>query len=136
MKYIYIVLLGVVFGIVLTKSEFISWYRWQEMFLMKSFHLYGLMITAVLFGILWIRLIKWKEIKDIDYLPIEIPNKNISFYRYAIGGLIFGLGWAISGCPGVTYVLIGHGYWIWIVILMSAILGTLIYGLIRNKLPH
>jgi len=94
------------------------------------------MITAVFFGAVWIKIIKRKKIKDIDNLSIVFPDKNLSFYRYAIGGLIFGLGWAISGCPGVTYVLIGHGYWIWIIILLSAIAGTFLYGLLRNKLPH
>lgn len=136
MKFAKFLLAGILFGFILTKSELISWYRWQEMFRFESFHLFGIMFSSVAFGALGIALIKKFNIPDIHGRPIVIADKKKSFYRYAIGGFIFGLGWAIAGCPGAHYAMIGHGYVMFIFILLSAVSGTYAYGLLQRWLPH
>ena len=137
MKGLKYILSGILFGIVMTKSEAISWYRIQEMFLFHSIHMYGIIGVAVLLGAFQILLIKKLDLKDCKGHEIELKEKNKSFWRYLIGGIIFGLGWAMTGaCPGPMYTLLGHGFSIFIVIIMSALLGTFLYGLIRHKLPH
>ena len=127
---------GVLFGIILVKAEIISWFRIQEMFRLQSFHMYGVIGSAVVVGIISVWIIKQLKIKTIDGESIEFSNK--SFNKGQIyGGLLFGIGWAITGaCPGPIFAQIGTGASVVVVTLISAIAGTWTYGLLRNKLPH
>lgn len=137
MKYIKHLAIGILFGIVMTKSEAISWYRMQEMFRFQSFHMYGIIGTAVVLGVILVYLIKKLNLKDIYGQPISFNDKNMSVPRYLIGGIIFGLGWALSGsCPGPMFTLLGNGFSVFIIVILSAMLGTYVYGLLRDKLPH
>lgn len=137
MKFIKYLLVGFLFGIVLTKSEAVSWYRIYEMFQFQSFHMYGIIGVAVFTGIIGIQIIKRKNIKDIQGNPIVIADKEKGSFRYWVGGLFFGLGWALVGaCPGPIFILIGAGFWSVAVILLGAMIGTFIYGLLKDKLPH
>lgn len=137
MKYIKYIIIGILFGIVMTKSEAISWYRIQEMFRFQAFHMYGIIGSALAIGVLVVQFIKRKELKNIDGQKIKIVGKKMSFSRYLFGGIVFGLGWALSGaCPGPMYTLIGNGYSVFIVVILSAILGTYIYGILKDYLPH
>lgn len=130
-------LVGFFFGIVLTKSEAVSWYRIYEMFQFQSFHMYGIIGAAVATGIIGIQIIKRYNIKDIDGLPIEIQEKPKGNSRYWIGGIFFGLGWALVGsCPGPIFILIGAGFIPVIIVLIGALIGTIIYGALKSKLPH
>ena len=130
-------LVGFVFGIVLTKSEAVSWYRIYEMFQFQSFHMYGIISVAILTGVIGIQIIKRNNIKDIKGQSIEIQDKEKGSARYWIGGLFFGLGWALVGsCPGPIFVLIGAGFWSVLLVLFGALLGTFIYGILKDKLPH
>ncbi len=127
---------GVFFGIVFVKAEIVSWFRIQEMFRLQSFHMYGVIGTAVVVGLISVQIIKRLNIKSLNGNSIHIPNK--SFDKGQIyGGLIFGLGWAITGaCPGPLFAQIGSGFLVVIVTLLSAIAGTFVYGLFDDKLPH
>jgi uncharacterized membrane protein YedE/YeeE len=137
MKHIKFLLLGIVFGIIMAKSEAFSWFRIQEMFRFQSFHMYGIIGTAVTLGILGVALIKKFRLKDFQGNPIEFYPKERSTAKYLAGGTIFGLGWALSGaCPGPIVVNIGYGFYSMIVVFVFAILGTFFYGLIKDKLPH
>ena len=137
MKFIKYLFVGILFGIVMAKSEAISWYRIQEMFRFQSFHMYGIIGTAVVIGIIGVALIKKFKIRDISGNPIMFYPKAKSVPRYLIGGIIFGLGWALSGaCPGPMVVNIGYGFLSLGVVFLFAILGTYLYGLLRDKLPH
>jgi uncharacterized protein len=137
MKYIKFLLIGIVFGIVMYKSEAASWFRIYEMFQFQSFHMYGIIGSALALGVLGTYLIKKYNLKSIDGEPIKFTPKNKSFSRYMYGGVIFGLGWALAGsCPGPIYTLIGAGYLPIFVVLLGALIGTFIYGLLRKKLPH
>ncbi len=128
---------GFVFGIVLTKSEAVSWYRIYEMFLFQSFHMYGIIMVAIATGLVGIQIIKRKNIKDFRGLPITILDKEAGSIRYWVGGVFFGLGWAMVGaCPGPIFILLGAGFWPLILVFFGAIVGTFIYGLIKDKLPH
>ncbi len=128
---------GFVFGVVLTKAEAVSWYRIYEMFQFESFHMYGIICTAIITGLIGIQVIKHKKIKDYKGLPITILDKEKGSSRYWIGGLIFGLGWAsVGACPGPIFILIGSGYLSILFILIGALLGTLLYGILQKKLPH
>lgn len=130
-------LVGFLFGIVLTKSEAVFWYRIYEMFQFQSFHMYGIIGVAVTTGILGIQIIKRNNIKDIKGLPIEIQEKPKDNVRYYIGGISFGLGWALVGsCPGPIFILIGAGFFPVIIVLIGALIGTVIYGVLKRKLPH
>lgn len=130
-------LVGFLFGIVLTKSEAVSWYRIYEMFQFQSFHMYGIIGVAVMTGVIGIQLIKRNNIKDIKGLPIEIQEKDRGTVRYLLGGISFGLGWALVGsCPGPIFILIGAGFLPVAVVLIGALAGTIIYGALKNKLPH
>lgn len=136
-KFIKFLLFGFLFGLGASKSEIISWYRIQEMFLFDNFHMYGVIGTAVVLGIIIVALIKRYKMKDFDGNEIKIQKKDPLVWSPLIGGSIFGLGWALTGaCPGPIYVLIGQGYLSFLVVLASAILGTFTYGLLRSKLPH
>ena len=137
MKYIKFLLVGIFFGIVLVKSEAVSWYRIYEMFQFQSFHMYGLMGTAVVSGVLFLWLFKSKKVKNTEGRVIEIPSKEKGITRYIVGGIIFGLGWALAGaCPGPMFILAGAGFTSILIVLASAVLGTFIYGVIKDKLPH
>ena len=127
---------GAFFGIVFVKAEIISWFRIQEMFRLQSFHMYGVIGTAVVVGLISVQIIKKYKIKTLNGNPIHIPSK--SFDKGQIyGGFIFGLGWAITGaCPGPLFAQIGSGFLAVIVTLLSAIAGTYVYGLLDEKLPH
>jgi uncharacterized membrane protein YedE/YeeE len=127
---------GIVFGIVFVKAEIISWYRIQEMFRFHSFHMYGVIGTAVIVGTVSVWLIKRFNIKTLQGEPVVFHKKE--FHKGNIfGGLLFGLGWAVTGaCPGPLFAQIGSGFLVVIVTLLSAVAGTWVYGLLRDKLPH
>lgn len=129
-------IVGMLFGIVFIKAEIISWYRIQEMFRFQSFHMYGVIGSAVMVGMLAVFLIKKFHIKTIYGEKIEFHDKTFNKGQI-IGGLFFGSGWAITGaCPGPIFAQIGTGASVMIVTLLFAILGTWIYGYFRDKLPH
>lgn len=137
MKFIKYLLVGLIFGIVLTKSEAVSWYRIYEMFHFQSFHMFGIIMTAVVVGVIGIQLIKRNNVKDITGQPINIPDKDKGFKNYFIGGTLFGLGWGLIGtCPGPIFILIGAGFWGIGVVLLGALVGTYLYGVLKDKLPH
>ncbi len=137
MKFIKFLLLGIVFGIVMAKSEAISWFRIQEMFRFQAFHMYGIIGTAVTLGVIGVAFIKKFKIRDFHGNPILFHPKDKSVTRYLLGGTIFGLGWALSGaCPGPMVVNIGYGYWAMAIVFFFALAGTFLYGYFRDKLPH
>lgn len=137
MRQLLYLIIGIFFGIVMMKSEAASWYRIYEMFEFKSFHMYGIIGVALGLGIIITQVIKRNNVKSIYGKPIEISPKEKSFTRYIIGGICFGLGWALVGaCPGPMYTLIGAGYISIIVVIVGALLGTFVYGLLKDKLPH
>jgi uncharacterized membrane protein YedE/YeeE len=137
MKYLKYILVGFVFGIVLTKSEAVSWYRIYEMFQFQSFHMYGIITVAVVTGIIGLQIIKRVQLKNIKGEPIKVADKEEGSIRYWLGGIFFGLGWALVGaCPGPIFILIGAGFLPAILILIGALLGTFIYGVLKDKLPH
>jgi uncharacterized protein len=127
---------GIIFGITFTKAEIISWFRIQEMFRLQSFHMYGVIGTAVVVGMISVWLIKKYKVKTIYGEPIEFHPKKFNKGQI-IGGLIFGLGWAMTGaCPGPLFAQIGAGFAVIGVVLLSAIAGTWVYGYFRDRLPH
>lgn len=137
LKFIKFLIVGVLFGIVMAKSEAISWYRIQEMFRFQAFHMYGIIGTAVVLGVIGVALIKKFKVRDVEGNHIQFFPKNKSIARYLIGGIIFGLGWALSGaCPGPMVVNIGYGFVSFGLVFLFAILGTYLYGAIKHKLPH
>ena len=137
MKFIKFLLLGIVFGIVMTKSEAVSWFRIQEMFRFQAFHMYGIIGTAVTLGVSGVALIKKFKIRDYQGNQIVFSPKDKSVSRYLLGGSIFGLGWALSGaCPGPMVVNVGYGYWAMAIVFFFALVGTYLYGVLKNKLPH
>jgi len=137
MKFIKFLLVGIFFGIVLVKSEAVSWYRIYEMFRFQSFHMYGIIGTAIASGILFLQISKRGYIKSIKGADIYVPEKGKGFTRYIIGGTIFGLGWALIGaCPGPMYILLGTGVTSMFIVIAAALLGTFIYGILKSKLPH
>jgi len=137
MKFIKFLIAGTIFGIVMAKSEAFSWYRIQEMFRFQSFHMYGIIGTAVTLGVIGVAVIKKFNLRDFAGNPIVIYPKDKSVIRYLFGGAIFGLGWALSGaCPGPMVVNIGYGYITMIIVFLFALVGTYIYGIIKDKLPH
>ncbi len=130
------VLVGIFFGILFIKAEVISWFRIQEMFRFQSFHMYGIIGSAILVAMLSVLLIKKKKIKTIHGEEIKLSSKEMNKGQM-IGGLLFGLGWALTGaCPGPLFAQIGSGFVIISIVLVSAITGTWVYGLLRDKLPH
>src|SRR6188474_1048342 len=127
---------GMAFGVVLIKSEVISWFRIQEMFRLQSFHMYGVIGSAIIVGIISIFIIKKFKIRTIDGEEIRLDPKKFNKGQ-VYGGLLFGFGWAITGaCPGPLFAQIGTGATVIIVTLFSAIAGTWVYGYLRDKLPH
>lgn len=137
MKIVKFLLVGIVFGIVLVKSEAASWYRIYEMFRLQSFHMYGIIGTAIASGILFLQLSKRSHLKSLNGAEIYVPKKDKGFIRFIVGGIIFGLGWALIGaCPGPMYVLLGTGVYSMLIVIGAAVIGTFIYGLLKDKLPH
>ena len=136
MRKIKYLIMGTLFGVILYKSEVISWFRIQEMFRFQALHMYGVIGSAVLVGALSIYLIKKFNVKSLNRELIEIPNKIVHHGNW-IGGILFGMGWALTGaCPGPLYTHLGAGSSVMIVALFSALLGTWVYSYYRPKLPH
>ena len=130
-------IIGVLFGIVLIKSEVVSWFRIQEMFRFQSFFMYGVIGSAVVVGAISVLLIKRFGIKTLSGEEVNLAPKPVMWKANLIGGTCFGIGWAMTGaCPAPIYALIGQGITVFILVLVSAYLGALVYGLLRNKLPH
>jgi uncharacterized membrane protein YedE/YeeE len=137
MKYIKYLSVGVLFGIIMSKAEIISWYRIYEMFRFESFHMYGVIGSAVILGMIAVKLFKNSQAKSIKGDDITFTPKEKGVKRYLIGGIIFGLGWAMVGaCPGPMFVLLGKGILSIGVVILGALLGTFLYGVFKNKLPH
>ncbi|MDX1940813.1 MAG: DUF6691 family protein [Saprospiraceae bacterium] len=136
MKNLKYILPGIFFGIVLVKSEVISWFRIQEMFRLHSFHMYGVIGTAVVVGIISVQIIKRFQLKTIKGEPITMLKRPFQKGQI-IGGLLFGMGWALTGaCPGPIFAQIGSGFTVVFITFLSALAGTWVYGLIRDRLPH
>lgn len=137
MKYITYLAVGVFFGIVMYKSEAASWFRIYEMFQFGSFHMYGIIGSALALGVIGVQIIKRRNIKAFGNQEMQLKPKKKSIVRYLLGGIIFGLGWALAGaCPGPMFVLVGAGFYSILVVIGGALLGTFVYGLLRDKLPH
>lgn len=131
------VLAGILFGLVMAKSEAASWYRIREMFLFANFHMYGIIGTAVILGAGLTLFIKKYNLRDIKGNPIVFTDKAPGIWRYLLGGTLFGLGWALAGaCPGPMFVSLGYGFSVMIVVILGGLLGTFVYGLLKDKLPH
>lgn len=137
MRSIIYLLIGVLFGITMFKSEAASWFRIYEMFQFKSFHMYGIIGSALVLGVSITQFIKRKQLNDAFGNPIQIAPKEKTVARYLIGGIFFGLGWALSGaCPGPMYTLVGAGFSPIIIVILGAVLGTFVYGILKKYLPH
>lgn len=137
MRLLSYLILGVVFGIIMFKSEAASWFRIYEMFQFGSFHMYGIIGSAVVLGIIGVQIIKRKQFKAVGNQQMKLNPKDKSIPRYLIGGTIFGLGWALAGaCPGPMFVLVGAGFMNLLWVIFGAIAGTFLYGLLRKYLPH
>ncbi len=138
MNYIKYLLTGIFFGFVLTKAEVISWFRIQEMFRFHDVHMYGVIGSAILVGIISIQIIKRFHLRDKDGNPITVPPKDATQKkRYLFGGILFGFGWALTGaCPGPLYALLGSGITVYLIPILAAVAGTYTYGVVRDKLPH
>jgi len=137
MKVLKYLIVGFLFGIVLTKSEAVSWYRIYEMFQFQSFHMFGIIAVAIATGLIGIQIIKRTKSNDIKGNAIVIPDKEKGSFRYWVGGLFFGLGWSLVGaCPGPIFILIGAGIFPVVLILLGALLGTFLYGVLKDRLPH
>ena len=137
MKYLKFLLVGIFFGIVLVKSEAVSWFRIYVMFRFQSFHMYGIIGTAIVTGLLFLQISKRKHFKNIIGEQIDAPKKEEGFIRFIVGGTILGVGWALIGaCPGPMYILLGTGVYSMIIVIIAALLGTFFYGILKSKLPH
>jgi uncharacterized membrane protein YedE/YeeE len=137
MKYIKFLLVGVLFGITLSKAEVISWFRIYEMFKLQSFHMYGVIGSAVAIGIVVIHFFKNERLKTYQGKPIFVEPKKKGISRNLLGGIIFGLGWALGGaCPGPMYILLGKGVVAILVVLLGAHIGAFLYHGVKHKLPH
>jgi uncharacterized protein len=131
------ILIGILLGFTLYKSEAVSFYRIFEMFHFQSFHMYGIIGTSVVAGVLIVQMIRRFKLKSVEGVEIVIPPKNKTYPRYILGGFIFGLGWALAGiCPAPMFILLGSGYTVLIVFLAAAMFGTYAYGVLRKWLPH
>ncbi|MFD2784691.1 DUF6691 family protein [Hymenobacter rubripertinctus] len=136
MKYFKYLVLGTLFGIILTKSEVISWFRIQEMFRFQAFHMYGVIGSAIVVGMISIQLIKRNRLKSISGEEIKLSDKKFN-HGIWIGGFIFGLGWAITGaCPGPLFAQLGSGVGAAAVMILAALAGTWTYSALREKLPY
>jgi uncharacterized protein len=135
MKYIKFFLIGIYFGIVLTKAEVISWFRIQEMFHFQSIHMFGIIGSAIVVGATSVFLIKKFNLKTFGGEDIRLISKE--YHKGLLpGGILFGLGWALTGaCPGPMFALVGNGVQVMLVAILSAIAGTFVYGVVKDKLP-
>ncbi|WP_430411771.1 DUF6691 family protein [Kordia sp.] len=137
MRTLVYLLIGIVFGITMFKSEAASWFRIYEMFQFDSFHMYGIIGSAFFFGVIFTQVIKRFYIKSFYGEKIKFPPKQKTFARYAIGGILFGLGWALAGaCPGPMFTLLGAGFSPILIVIIASLFGTFVYGLLKDKLPH
>lgn len=137
MRLIKFLLVGILFGIIMTKSEAVSWYRIQEMFRFQSFHMYGIIGVAVVVGAIMHQAIKRLGMQNADGIKINFADKPKTYVASILGGTFFGFGWAMTGaCPGPLYTLLGQGNFIILVVIASALVGALVYGALRSKLPH
>lgn len=137
MKNVRILLAGIIFGIIMVKSEAVSWFRIQEMFRFQSFHMYGIICTAVVVGAVLLQVVKRSRLKNIDGDDITIPQRPPLYKAAILGGIIFGIGWAFTGaCPGPLFVNLGAGYSVIIAPILAAVLGAFVYGLLQKRLPH
>ena len=137
MKYVKFFLVGILFGIVMSKAEIISWFRIYEMFKFQSFHMYGIIGSAIVLGMISMFFFKKKMIKTFEGKEVYIEPKKRGLYRNLLGGVLFGLGWALAGaCPGPMFVLVGKGVVSILVVIFGATLGAFFYGLFKDKLPH
>lgn len=129
---------GSLFGLILTQSQVISWYRIQEMFRFESIHMYGIIGSAVLVAAISMALLRRFQIRSLNGEPIGVVRKGMGGGRHLVyGGTIFGLGWATTGaCPGPIYALVGNGVWGALVVLVGALAGTWVYAASRHALPH
>ena len=130
-------LIGIILGIIFMKAEVLSWFRIQEMFAFQSFHMYGIIGSAIAVGALSVWIIRKAEAKSIEGNRIELNDKAPNYKSAYIGGTIFGLGWAMTGaCPGPMYALVGSGTTVFLISIVMGILGVLAYASLRSKLPH
>ena len=137
MRTVIYLFIGILFGITMFKSEAASWFRIYEMFKFESFHMYGIIGSALVIGIIVVQSIKRFKIRSFYGERIYFNSKAKSFSRYMFGGIIFGLGWALAGaCPGPMFTLVGAGYIPILIVIAASILGTFLYGLLKDKLPH
>ena len=137
MKNIKFLILGIIFGIILSKAEVISWYRIYEMFKFQSFHMYGIIGSAVAVGMIIFTFFRNGKIKNFQGEKIVVAPKKKGFYRNMLGGIIFGFGWALAGaCPGPMFILLGRGVLAIVVVIVGSILGAFLYHAFKNKLPH
>lgn len=137
MKYIKFFLVGILFGIIMSKGEIISWYRIYEMFKFQSFHMYGILGSAVLLGMISMFFFRKKMVKTFEGNEIHVVPKQRGLYRNLLGGILFGFGWALAGaCPGPMFILLGKGIVSILVIIFGATLGAFFYGLFKDRIPH
>ena len=137
MRQVIFLFIGILFGIVMFKSEAASWFRIYEMFQFKSFHMYGIIGSAVFVGIIMTLLMKRLQFKTLQGTSIKEKIADKGVYRYLFGGTVFGMGWALTGaCPGPLYTLLGAGFSVFLIVILSAVLGAFVYGVVRSKLPH
>ena len=137
MKHIIALVLGTLFGLILVKAEVLSWFRIQEMFAFQSFHMYGIIGSAVAVGALSVWLIRTFKVKSVEGNVIELKDKAPRYMSAYLGGTAFGLGWAMTGaCPGPMYALVGSGTTIMLLAIVAGVLGVLAYAALRDKLPH
>lgn len=129
---------GTLFGIVLVKSEVLSWFRIQEMFRFQAFHMYGIIGSAFVTAAASVRLLRWLRVRSLGGEKIDVPPKQMGRgYRYWVGGTTFGVGWVLTGaCPGPLFALVGSGASVFVVAIVAALAGTWTYGLVRAHLPH
>ncbi len=137
MRSIIYLLIGILFGITMFKSEAASWFRIYEMFQFQSFHMYGIIGSALIIGVIVVQSIKRLNITSFFGEPIRFIPKTRSFSRYMFGGILFGFGWALAGaCPGPMFTLVGAGFLPILIVIGFSVLGTFLYGLLKEKLPH
>ena len=137
MKNVRIILAGIIFGIIMVKSEAVSWFRIQEMFRFQSFHMYGIICTAVVVGAILLQLVSRLKLNSLDGKLILLPVKPKLYKAALFGGIIFGIGWAFTGaCPGPLFVNLGAGYSVMIVPILAAVLGAFFHGLFKKRLPY